>query len=269
MLRRSSFLIVLLMLLFATVPADALAHSPDVPEYALEVYSLPVPEYVLDDYLLDAGYPSDVVEKMLYGLKLDLYNNEAIFEAYHEAEPSALMGSNEAEIGAMSAYNFFPSYFISRVRADDYTQFRINFSWAWFETPTVCFTDKMAIAWDYNWNLVPETTTWEYHAYVNDQLVNFQSGRVGNSPGIYHVECDYDILYASNLQRADVHSGWIGVTVQAPTGVGAAQIAYLGKMFHRELNPGGSIDSSGAPSLSISWGWLTSPGEPQLHMFDW
>lgn len=229
----------------------------------------------MNQYLIDSGYPLDIINSFDYDLRELLYNEGCKFVSMQtEVSNIGDLGVERVDIN-----NYHGTFVLSRVSTapTGMAQFLITYTWAWLTAPLQTFVDKVAVAWESGWDYVNNSQEWRYYAH-SGSYYSMQSGTNYDANAITGLSSRHDIIsgftnWDGNYVSADSHSGWLSVKVQqAKTGKsGPDSIGLLGKYFHQIWPINGSISFGGAPSISISLpgNYHTSPGGLHIHNFNW
>lgn len=146
---------ILMLLTFSTVVSAMPLASKEQPSTEITEQMSGKSESELDDYLLNIGYTQDRLQKMPYGLKLNIVNDGAI----------KLVETREVKGGEASPFGTIPDSDITGLielnqlsnTSDGKKRFKITFHWVWNDDTMMNLTDKVSISYDPNF--ISDTAT--------------------------------------------------------------------------------------------------------------
>ncbi|MBN3522459.1 hypothetical protein [Paenibacillus apiarius] len=221
----------------------------------------------IDSYLLESGYPQEVINVLQGSFKEALYRDRATFLTLEKAtaylsDDSNKINLSENELMALS--NFTQYLIVSRIgtTVPGTARFSIVHNWMWDYAPRFVLKDKTGIAWSSDFNADPESAFYSYTATdkgtgTRYDITRYTYDKYTPGAGIgWEFQLQNIVSNGKNNYFANKHSGGSYVIVtKSHDGSGKSETSSASaKYFHKEKNVSGSLSFSkgSKPEITIS-----------------
>ncbi|WP_063563819.1 hypothetical protein [Paenibacillus sp. O199] len=243
----------------------------------------------LDQYLINAGYPQELIDAYEEEQKMELYAAQATYIS-HKVTYDTLMdndSSNEDSITPMSLSNFSHITSFSRIPSTTpgTAKIAVNYNWDWNYDPIFTSSDQYGIAWTDDWNLVSGSSKYNYKAfgyyhsasgstlYAETAGVQ-QSGQLKAPPG---AGIGYEVNLISEFSKngaryiVNRHKGWSGFQLyREHDKSGRLEVtAFEAKYFHKEWNLTGEVNVAKTPAVTFSTTAGVSESNADTQTLNW
>ncbi|MBJ6360659.1 hypothetical protein ACFOQM_04960 [Paenibacillus sp. GCM10012307] len=242
-MKKTSYLLLSLVLVLTLFPTTIFAYNDKVEDLS---------EDGLNTYLINAGYPQDVIDILEFEQKISFYTQQAVYTS-HKTTEGHLSEKSESitnlDVSARAINNFTQTLVMSQVRTNTsgLAQALVTYNWEWDYIPLFTMTDKWGIAWTDDWDPLPTTARYSYRAIAESSPgVVSASSSTGNISGYDAFLPGSGIGFAVNLiagftqngifYSTTKHKGWSEIRIQkAHNGSGTLDSSSgVANYFHKQ-----------------------------------
>jgi hypothetical protein len=207
------------------------------------------------EYLLNAGYPSDIIALLGDAAKL------AFFEGGYTYDSSEINIEDDSLSNVLSSLsNWTASIICSHISySGGVARKNLTYTWKWEYSPVWALTDKVAMAWSGSFTAEPSTIHWTYKhrvGYTGSSVYGYQTNTSGYGYDDYNpgagVGKGINITAPLGGSYTQFHTGTLSVDITKATSANSRESA-VGRYYHKQIFPSMSLSfSESGPSISVS-----------------